>query len=686
MSARTSTWVGVALVVAIVGFSFVPLPGVSTPSNGWALGLPVAATSLSPLRVGAMPFLYGSVLVGLATLVVGSWGAWPIERKVRLAGWLGFAIAGVTAWRDASVIVAYGEELGGFVDPGLASTIRVALSLLAGSAALWAAARWIENQEVGSGLVWVLAGESIAKLLADYAAAPVYAGGAVHFDVLTWIVSGALLAWALTSRRPPATPRAAQLVLPEPGIGFAVSWAVVALLGKITTTLLFQPELRLRVAPTWPSKMFGTPWGAVPDHPSYWIATAIFAALATAVFTFFILSSPGTRARWTPLLGAETPTALETARVGASARAAVFAGALVGLVIAASSFDRTLASPFVVVFALELIRNTKRSSTTSLPLRAFEPFAAEAELESLRSRGIDATLERDAAMRLVPGLGPLFAPSLRVPEADVSRAREALERHHAASPIEPERKGEPAVSPSSVAKPLLAALLWIAASSFPWVQAALTPPEPYAEPIALTVHRVDDDVDLFTFVDRTQLPGEVRLENAPLGPGRTEVRSFVHLEEREGAPSTAERTVASLVAPNVPAGRHLAWEDGRDADGQKTSRTFVLFDEVEVGGQHITNAECEPQQHDGQWVVALTLDATGAERFASATRRWIKRRLAIVADGRILSAPVIMSEIPGGQLTLSVGAFESSEETRDVACALAAGIRAGMGKRELSAR
>jgi preprotein translocase subunit SecD len=48
-----------------------------------------------------------------------------------------------------------------------------------------------------------------------------------------------------------------------------------------------------------------------------------------------------------------------------------------------------------------------------------------------------------------------------------------------------------------------------------------------------------------------------------------------------------------------------------------------------------------------------------------ATRDWVQRRLAILVDGRVDSAPVVKSEIGGGRLTITMGAGEPEKQLAD---------------------
>ena len=66
--------------------------------------------------------------------------------------------------------------------------------------------------------------------------------------------------------------------------------------------------------------------------------------------------------------------------------------------------------------------------------------------------------------------------------------------------------------------------------------------------------------------------------------------------------------------------------------------------------------------------IEVELSEVGSELFAEITKANINKRLAIVLDGQLYSAPVIRSEIPGGKV-LVTGSF-----TEDEARALAAKI------------
>ncbi len=86
----------------------------------------------------------------------------------------------------------------------------------------------------------------------------------------------------------------------------------------------------------------------------------------------------------------------------------------------------------------------------------------------------------------------------------------------------------------------------------------------------------------------------------------------------------------------------------------------VLLDQTGVKSASVTK---DPVA--GHPVIEVRLTDQGRERFAEVTRQNINRRLAIIIDGRLYSAPRIMQEIPGGVAQIS-GDF-SEDEARDLA-------------------
>jgi len=81
---------------------------------------------------------------------------------------------------------------------------------------------------------------------------------------------------------------------------------------------------------------------------------------------------------------------------------------------------------------------------------------------------------------------------------------------------------------------------------------------------------------------------------------------------------------------------------------------------VAMEGQHISDAQLGFNSDNGQPVVNFKLDSSGASQFGEMTRANIGRPLAVVLDGKVITAPVIRSAIAGGSGEIS-GGFTSAE-------------------------
>jgi preprotein translocase subunit SecD len=98
---------------------------------------------------------------------------------------------------------------------------------------------------------------------------------------------------------------------------------------------------------------------------------------------------------------------------------------------------------------------------------------------------------------------------------------------------------------------------------------------------------------------------------------------------------------------------------------------IVLKDRTLMTGEYITNAQVQIDHQYNKPYVALEFDGQGARLFERITEDNVKKRMAIVLDGRVYSAPVIQEKISGGRASIT-GSF-TMEEARDLAIVLRAG-------------
>jgi len=98
---------------------------------------------------------------------------------------------------------------------------------------------------------------------------------------------------------------------------------------------------------------------------------------------------------------------------------------------------------------------------------------------------------------------------------------------------------------------------------------------------------------------------------------------------------------------------------------------YLLEARTLMTGETITDARVRPASNLEGPYVELILNSAGARLFERITADNVKRRLAIVLDNRVYSAPVIQERISGGRASIT-GSFDM-KEARDLAIVLRAG-------------
>ncbi len=108
-------------------------------------------------------------------------------------------------------------------------------------------------------------------------------------------------------------------------------------------------------------------------------------------------------------------------------------------------------------------------------------------------------------------------------------------------------------------------------------------------------------------------------------------------------------------------------------EGERAGREPLLIaKDASLTGDLLVNAKTEFSSRGfGEPYVSLTLNSKGAQIFANVTATNVGKRLAIVLDGKVVSAPVIREAIPSGQAQIS-GNF-SVEQANDLSVILRAG-------------
>ncbi|MDD3904921.1 MAG: protein translocase subunit SecD [Candidatus Omnitrophica bacterium] len=158
-----------------------------------------------------------------------------------------------------------------------------------------------------------------------------------------------------------------------------------------------------------------------------------------------------------------------------------------------------------------------------------------------------------------------------------------------------------------------------------------------------------------------QLPGVTDRERALEIIGKT-----AHLEFRLVSDNTEDLKKAINNEPVE--GYELKYMEGERAG----SEPLLIAKTASLTGDLLVNAKTEFSSRGfGEPYVSLTLNAKGAQIFANVTATNVGKRLAIVLDGKVVSAPVIREAIPSGQAQIS-GNF-TVEQANDLSVILRAG-------------
>lgn len=162
-----------------------------------------------------------------------------------------------------------------------------------------------------------------------------------------------------------------------------------------------------------------------------------------------------------------------------------------------------------------------------------------------------------------------------------------------------------------------------------------------------------------------QLPGIQDPGRAKELIGKTAVLSFKLVRDVNAEP------YAKGTQP-LPAGTEVLYERSKGPGGElKKGQPLVVESQTLMTGDVVSDARVRPGDLPNSRVVSLDLNQRGARLFEEITTANVNRRVAIVLDDTIYSAPVIKERIPGGRAVIS-GSF-STDEARDLSIVLRTG-------------
>lgn len=161
-----------------------------------------------------------------------------------------------------------------------------------------------------------------------------------------------------------------------------------------------------------------------------------------------------------------------------------------------------------------------------------------------------------------------------------------------------------------------------------------------------------------------QLPGIKDTKRAKALIGKTALLEFKLVDETHD--------LDAALKGNVPPGSEVLYGVKEDPTTRRIHKTpYLLKKRTLLTGANLTDARVQIDSQYNEPYVSIDFDKKGGRDFARITGENVKKRLAIVLDKKVYSAPVIQEKISGGKARVT-GNF-TTEEARDLAIALRAG-------------
>ncbi|MDB4933963.1 MAG: Preprotein translocase secY subunit [Labilithrix sp.] len=663
-------------------------------------------SNLSVFALGIAPVMTAYGLVELAAFLVPRWarlrhgnpeGRAKLERTARVVA---IVLAALQGWGVAQSLSALRtSDVFGIV-ADLPSPLIVVATLIGGVCVQIVVAQLISRQGIANGYVLLTVVEALAGLRGTFVPRLERARllGTLetrHVALMVAVVALPAAATWLALRggdrtRAPADPvsktknasaapyRAARALavspwVPVPSSSISPYPVALAVVGLPATLALVLHLGRGTLDAT----------NALYERLPYTVAVAVLTLVVAFVFARLLhrpqeMTEVATRVG---LAGGEEQTDVARAALRATALPTLLFFAT--LIAAATASSALPAGPSVIF--VPLLVAVVMDATTSLRTSSLVPVWQERRASAvpvvravLAAEGIESSVRGLGVLSLLQAFAPYAPAEIVVAEVDAARATSVL-RHvflGERRDLEGERGGEPIADGDAPAAwtPARRVLGLASTTLFALVAVVSATVAPHRELVAkeargrLEVVRVADDEDVFGRMDDKDVPEgiELRFENVPLGQGHMQRVYFARVEIREREPysSAAARLRRWTDTIALPAGTQIALApvDEIDEDTLKSRRvgirTFIVRGSPIITTEDVVEAMPSINTMNGtrEVYVAVTLSEAASEKFRLATREYVQRRIAIVVDGQIDSAPVVRTEIGGGRLSITMGA------------------------------
>ena len=166
-----------------------------------------------------------------------------------------------------------------------------------------------------------------------------------------------------------------------------------------------------------------------------------------------------------------------------------------------------------------------------------------------------------------------------------------------------------------------------------------------------------------------QLPGAKDPKEAIKYIGQTAQLEFRLLDEKSNLPAQFPSALEDnqvdafliSIVNSVPEEDEVLFERVETPDTDNVlRRPYLVKKEILMTGDNIDQASMQIDSRFNEYYVAMSFDKAGAKLFEEITGKNVNRRMAIILDGNVYSAPNIQEKISGGRASIT-GSFSSQE-------------------------
>jgi len=160
-----------------------------------------------------------------------------------------------------------------------------------------------------------------------------------------------------------------------------------------------------------------------------------------------------------------------------------------------------------------------------------------------------------------------------------------------------------------------------------------------------------------------QLPGIQDTERAKELIGKTALLEFKLLDD--------QHDLGAALNGDVPPGDEILYQADESGKVATQRQAYLVKKRALMTGEYLTDARVQIDNRFNEPYVSIEFNRKGAKIFERITGENVKKRMAIVLDNKVYSAPTIQEKIPGGSARIT-GSF-NTQEAHDLAIVLRAG-------------